>query len=143
MRVCILATGLLVLSLSALSAEEKQPPPGFAQSDPRAQGPQAPPDQAVPRERADREAGRDGERNFRDGNDRDVERDRDRDRRDADRDRGDRRDIGDRGRDRGDRDWDRRDRGGQDDGFEGVRPRHRVKICVEQDNGDEVCRYRR
>ena len=55
-----------------------------------------------------------------------------------------------------DRDWDRgrryagrEDRGGyaerdkDDRSFSEDQPRRRVKICVEYDNGDEYCRYRR
>jgi hypothetical protein len=136
MRVTILATALLVLSLSAASAEDNKSPAAIAQSDSKAQAPQdsPAPDQAIPRQRADRDGGRDGERNVRrgDGGDRDRWRD-------AERDRGER--DGDR-RERGDRDLSRRDRG-SDDSLEDVRPRHRIKICVEQDNGDEVCRYTR
>jgi hypothetical protein len=53
---------------------------------------------------------------------------------------------GDRGRysGRGDRDWDHADRDDDSRGYldEG-RPRRRVKICVEYENGDEYCRYRR
>lgn len=49
----------------------------------------------------------------------------------------------DRGRyqERGERDWDRSDRG--HGGYaDAERPRRRVKICVEYDNGEEYCRYR-
>jgi hypothetical protein len=64
--------------------------------------------------------------------------------------RGDR-DWGDRDRDRGDRNWDRgrgdrdQDYADKDDRgyFDDDRPRRRVKICIEYDNGDEYCRYRR
>ena len=56
--------------------------------------------------------------------------------RDRDRDRG-------RYQERGD--WDRDD-ADRDRGYRGYadaeRPRRRVKICVEYDNGDEYCRYR-
>jgi hypothetical protein len=146
MRVWILATALSVLSLAPSYAQDRKPP-GAAQSDLAAQAPatQPPSDQATPRDRSDRDAGRDGQRSFRDGNDREIDRDRDRGR-DYDRERGDRRDRGERDgdrRDRGDRDAGRRDRDDQDDGFETARPRHRVKVCFEKDNGDEVCRYKR
>jgi hypothetical protein len=54
---------------------------------------------------------------------------------------------GDMGRDReperGDRDWDRADRDRDNRGYvDADRPRRRVKVCVEYDNGDEYCRYR-
>jgi hypothetical protein len=46
--------------------------------------------------------------------------------------------------DRGDRDWDYADRDKDDRSyFDEDRPRRRVKICIEYDNGDEYCRYRR
>lgn len=51
----------------------------------------------------------------------------------------------DRGRysDRGDRDWDRADRDRDNGGYvDADRPRRRVKVCFEYDNGDEYCRYR-
>jgi hypothetical protein len=45
---------------------------------------------------------------------------------------------------RGDRDWDHADRDDDHRGyFDDDRPRRRVKICVEYENGDEYCRYRR
>jgi hypothetical protein len=45
---------------------------------------------------------------------------------------------------RGDRDWDHADRDDDSRGyFDDDRPRRRVKICVEYENGDEYCRYRR
>jgi hypothetical protein len=54
---------------------------------------------------------------------------------------------GDKGRERyaerGDRDWDRADREKDNRGyFDEDRPRHRVKVCVEYENGDEYCRYK-
>ena len=52
----------------------------------------------------------------------------------------------DRGRyqERGDRDGDDADRDRSYRGYaDADRPRRRVKICVEYDNGDEYCRYRR
>ena len=51
----------------------------------------------------------------------------------------------DRGRypDRGDRDWDRADRDRDNRGYvDADRPRRRVKVCFEYDNGDEYCRSR-
>lgn len=114
--------------------------------------------------RDDREVGHD----MRGGN-RDEYRDRDKDRgRYGDRDRrgdGDRmgrddRDVGqdmrrgdrdeyrdrdkDHGRygDRDNRDWDRADRDRNYRTQDDDRPRRRVKVCVEYDNGDEYCRYR-
>jgi hypothetical protein len=51
----------------------------------------------------------------------------------------------DRGRysDRGNRDDDYADRDRDNRGYsDEVQPRHRVKICVEYDNGDEYCRYK-
>jgi hypothetical protein len=45
---------------------------------------------------------------------------------------------------RGDRDWDHADRDDDSRGYlDDDRPRRRVKICVEYENGDEYCRYRR
>jgi hypothetical protein len=49
----------------------------------------------------------------------------------------------DRESERGDRDWDRADRDRDNRGYvDADRPRRRVKVCVEYDNGDEYCRYR-
>jgi hypothetical protein len=51
----------------------------------------------------------------------------------------------DRGRygERGDRDWDHADRDRDNRGyFDEDRPRRRVKVCVEYENGDEYCRFR-
>lgn len=56
--------------------------------------------------------------------------------RDRDKDRGRYQERGDRDRDGADQDRDYR-------GYvDADRPRRRVKICVEYDNGDEYCRYR-
>ena len=60
--------------------------------------------------------------------------------READRDR-----DKDRGRygDRGDRDWDRADRDRNSRRYyDEDRPRCRVKVCIEYENGDEYCRYK-
>jgi hypothetical protein len=44
---------------------------------------------------------------------------------------------------RGDRDWDRADRDRGNRGYSDEdRPRRRVKVCVEYENGDEYCRYK-
>jgi hypothetical protein len=60
--------------------------------------------------------------------------------RDYDKDRGRHMDRG-RYQERGDRDWDGADRDYR--GYaDAERPRRRVKICVEYENGDEYCRYR-
>jgi hypothetical protein len=62
--------------------------------------------------------------------------------RDTDKDRGRYMDRG-RYQERGDRDWDRADRDRDYRGYaDAERPRRRVKICVEYENGDEYCRYR-
>jgi hypothetical protein len=46
-------------------------------------------------------------------------------------------------RERGDRDWDRADRdGGYRGYYDEDRPRRRMKVCVEYENGDEYCRYK-
>ena len=45
-------------------------------------------------------------------------------------------------RDRDDRGWDRPDRDRDYRGYDEDRPRRRVKVCVEYENGDEYCRYR-
>ena len=43
----------------------------------------------------------------------------------------------------GDRDWGRADRDRDNSGYvDADRPRRRVKVCFEYDNGDEYCRYR-
>jgi hypothetical protein len=62
--------------------------------------------------------------------------------RDDDKDRGRYMDRG-RYQERGERDWDRADRDRDYRGYaDAERPRRRVKICVEYENGDEYCRYR-
>ena len=38
--------------------------------------------------------------------------------------------------------WDRMDRDRDYRGYHDDRPRRRIKVCVEYDNGDEYCRYR-
>jgi hypothetical protein len=54
-----------------------------------------------------------------------------------------RRDDDDRDRDRGYRGSDRADRDGYGRGYyDEDRPRRRVKVCFEYENGDEYCRYR-
>ncbi len=94
--------------------------------------------------RDDREMGfegrmrRDGERMGRDDREmaphQRMQRERDTDR---DGDRGRYGGRGERDREYGDRDKDDRSY------FDDDRPRRRVKICIEYENGDEYCRYRR
>lgn len=44
---------------------------------------------------------------------------------------------------RGDRDWDRAQQDTDNRGYsDGDRPRRRVKVCFEYDNGDEYRRYK-
>lgn len=81
------------------------------------------------RDNGDRMGRDDGERDWRMHRDREAGGDRDMDR--------------GRNREREDRDWNRGGRDRDDRGyFDEVRPRHRVKVCVEYENGDEYCRYR-
>ena len=92
--------------------------------------------------REDREIGRGGMMRRDDsdhmGRDRDYDKDRGRYM-----DRGRYQERGDRDREHGDRDWDHADRDREYRGYvEAERPRRRVKICVEYDNGEEYCRYR-
>jgi hypothetical protein len=149
MRVLILAALLLgSSSLSASFAQDQAKPPvqvpqagAPARTDGNAEQPR---DQRTGRDQSrtdDREMGPDwrmrrgdGERMGRDRSEMGAE---GRMQRDGD---------GDRGRysGRGHRDWDHADR--DDDHrryFDDDRPRRRVKICVEYENGDEYCRYRR
>jgi hypothetical protein len=169
MRVSILAAMLLTSSsLCAFAQEQGRAPAGAPQAGVPAQTEQnsaPPPDQQAGRDQQktdDREMGpdwrlrhsdrdrmgrddrerRDGDRISRD--DREMERggmmrrgDGDRMDRDREKERG-------RYQERGDRDWDRADRA-RDYGWysDADRPRRRVKICVEYDNGEEYCRYRR
>jgi hypothetical protein len=44
---------------------------------------------------------------------------------------------------RDNRDWDRADRDREYRNFDDDRLRRRVKVCVEYENGDEYCRYRK
>jgi hypothetical protein len=149
MRVLILAALLLgSSSLSASFAQDQAKPPvqvpqtgAPARTDENAEQPR---DQRPGRDQSrpdDREMGPDwrmrrgdGERMGRDrsemGPEGRMQRDRD----------------GDRGRysGRGDRDWDHAYRDDDNRGyFDDDRPRRRVKICVEYENGDEYCRYKR
>jgi hypothetical protein len=151
MRVLILAALLLgSSSLSPSFAQDQAKPPvqvpqtgAPARTDENAEQPR---DQRAGRDQSrtdDREMGPDwrmrrgdGERMGRDrsemGPEGRMQRDRDRE--------------GDRGRysGRGDRDWDHADRDDDSRGyFDDDRPRRRVKICVEYENGDEYCRYKR
>jgi hypothetical protein len=151
MRVLILAALLLgSSSLSPSFAQDQAKPPvqvpqtgAPARTDENAEQPR---DQRTGRDQSrtdDREMGPDwrmrrgdGERMGRDrsemGPEGRMQRDRDREE--------------DRGRysGRGDRDWDHADRDDDSRGyFDDDRPRRRVKICVEYENGDEYCRYKR
>ena len=155
MRVVVIAAiWLASSSLCPLLAEEQGKPPVTAPQTVPAQ-----PDQSSQQQREqpserdqpradDREMERDW-RMRRGGDDRHGRDDREmspdwrmhRDR-DADRDRDkDRGRYGER-RDRDDRGWDRPDRGRDYWGYDEDRPRRRVKVCVEYENGDEYCRYR-
>jgi hypothetical protein len=154
MRVFVLATVLLASSsLYPSFAQEEGKAPVAApqtgvptQTDQKSQQQQ---DQRTGRDQPradDREVGRDwmmhrgdGDRMGRD--DRDMGRDW---RMHRDREMGGDRDM-DRGRyrERGDRDWDRADQDRDNRGYSDEdRPRHRVKVCVEYENGDEYCRYK-
>lgn len=153
MRVFVLAAMLLASSSLCSFAQEPGKSPAAAPQAPAQtdQNAPPPPDQRGGREqqRSDnREMGpdwkmrrSDGDRMGRDdremGHGGMMRRD-DGDRMDRDRDK-------ERGRyqERGDRDWDRADRDRDIRGYaDAERPRRRVKICVEYENGDEYCRYR-
>jgi hypothetical protein len=153
MRVVVLATVLLASSslCPSLGQEAAKPPIAApptvpSQSDQNSEPQRERAERGRPRD-DDREIGRDwrmrrgdSERMGREDRDTGPEwgrhRDRDYDREsDKDRDRYSDRDNR-RGRDRAD--------GGRDDGgyYEEDRPRRRVKICIEYENGDEYCRYK-
>jgi hypothetical protein len=153
MRVFVLATMLLVSSslYPAVAQEQgKAPPVAPPQTVPAPTDPNASQqgDQRTDRDQQrgdDRETGRDWRMRRGDGDrmghedramgpDGRTHRDRD-----ADRDR-----EMDRGRygDRDDRGWDRPNRDRDYRGYYEDRPRRRVKVCVEYENGDEYCRYR-
>ena len=152
MRVVVLA-GILLASASlnpCLAQDRGNAPPQTVPAQPdRNSGEQREQrtDRYQPRA-DDREIGPDwrmrrGDRDRADRDDRDMGPDsRMRRDREADRDRDlDRRRYGERG-DREDRGWDA-DRGRDYRGYhEEDRPRARVKVCVEYENGDEYCRYR-
>ena len=152
MRALVLVT--LLLASSSLSSfaqgEEKAPisPPQTVptQPAPSDQNAQQPRDQRTDRGQSkgdEREMGRDWRMRRNDG-------DRGRDDRDMGPDmrRGDRDEYRDRDTDRGrygdrdDRGWDRADQDRDYRSYDEDRPRRRVKVCVEYDNGDEYCRYR-
>jgi len=154
MRVFILATVLLASSslYPLFAQEEGKAPTGAPQTGAPAQTDQKSPqqsDQRIGRDQPsadDREMGHDGRMHRGDGDrmgrdDRETGPDwgmhRDREMgRDRDMDRG-------RYRERGDRDWDHADRDRDNRGYiDEARPRHRVKVCVEYENGDEYCRYK-
>ena len=158
MRVFVLTAMLLASSsLGSLAQEPGKVPPAPAPAQIEAPAPsdQKPPQQlgqnaGRDQQRADdREMGRDwkmrrgGESERAGREDREIGRGEMIRRGDGDRIGRDRDDDKDRGRyqERGDRDWDRSDRDYR--GYaEAERPRRRVKICVEYDNGEEYCRYR-
>lgn len=153
MRVFVLATVLLAsssLSPSFAQQEGKAPvaaPQAGAPAQPDQNSQQR--DQRTDRDQPkadDREMGRggmmrrgDGDRMSRDYREMDPDWGMHRERetgRDRDMDRG-------RYGERGDRDWDHADRDRDNRSyFDEDRPRRRVKICVEYENGDEYCRYR-
>lgn len=154
MRALVLASVLLVSSsLSSFAQGEGKPPVSAPQSVPARpadQNAQQPRDQRTDRSQPggdEREMGRDwrmrrgdGDRTGRD--DRDVGPEMRRGDRDEyryrDKDRG-------RYEDRDDRDnqgWDRADRDRDYRSYDDDRPRRRLKVCVEYENGDEYCRYR-
>jgi hypothetical protein len=165
MRASVLAMLLLASSSLCSFAQEqgKAPQTGLpTQSEAAAatdQKPSPPPDQNAGRDQQrtdDREMGRDwklrrsGESERAGREDREIGRgemmrrgDGDRMGRDHDYDK-ERGRYMDRGRyqERGDRDWDRMDRDRDYGGYHDDRPRRRIKVCVEYDNGDEYCRYR-
>lgn len=149
MRVFTVAMMLLVSSsLYPLRAQEAVKPPPTTQQTMPAQPDRTP---AAERDRPrvdDREVNREGRIHRGDGglqgdremgSGRRMQRDRD-DYRDSDKDLG-------RYGDRDDRSSRRSDRADQDHAYGDAReydgPRHRVKVCIEYDNGDEYCRYRR
>jgi len=156
MRALLLATMLLAASsgINASFAQdqgEPKPPAGAVQTIPGQpdQNSQQPRDQRTDRDRSkddDRAIGHD--RMMRRGDGDSMGRD-DREtgsnwRMHRDREAGRDRDM-DRGRysDRGSRDDDYAERDRDNRGYsDEVHPRHRVKICVEYDNGEEYCRYR-
>ena len=155
MRVVLAAILLASSSLCpSLAQEQGKPPVAAPQTVPAQpdQNSQQQRDQRTDRDQPradDRGMGRDwrmrrgdGDRMGRDdremGPDWRMDRDREADR-DRDRYRGryeDRSDRDDRGWGRPDRDRDYRGY------YEEQRPRHRVKVCVEYENGDEYCRYK-
>ena len=136
MRIVVFATVLLASSsLCPSFAQEQGKAPPVAQP----QTVPAQPDQNSQQQRdqrTDRDQPRADDREM--GRDWRMRRDRDDDR-DNQKDRGR---YGDRG-DRDDREWNRAVREHDYRGYyEEDRPRRRVKVCVEYENGDEYCRYR-
>ncbi len=152
MRALVLVTLLLASSsLSSFAQGEGKAPISPPQAVPTQPAPsdqngQQPRDQRTDRGQSkgdEREMGRDWRMRRNDG-------DRGRDDRDMGPDmrRGDRDEYRDRDTDRGrygdrdDRGWDRADQNRDYRSYDEDRPRRRVKVCVEYDNGDEYCRYR-
>jgi len=155
MRIVVFATVLLASSsLCPSFAQEQGPPVAQPQTVPAQpdESSQQPRDQRTDRDQSradDREMGRDWRMRRGDG-DRMGREDREmgpewRMRPDRDDDRDNQKDrgrYGDRG-DRDNREWDRVVREHDYRGYyDEDRPRRRVKVCVEYENGDEYCRYR-
>ncbi len=153
MRALVLVTLLLASSsLSSFAQGEGKAPISPPQAVPTQPAPsdqngQQPRDQRTDRGQSkgdEREMGRDWRMRRNDGDrmgrdDRDMGPDMRRGDRDEYRDR-----DTDRGRycDRDDRGWDRADQDRDYRSYDEDRPRRRVKVCIEYDNGDEYCRYR-
>ena len=131
MRAPVLITTLLALSASpAFAQDEARPPASASQPAPGVTRPDSPPGEAG----RDRDAGRMMDR---------MGPGIDWDHRKAGRDWRMRGADDDVGRDRGYRSADRADRDGYGKRSDDEdRPRRRVKVCFEYDNGDEYCRYR-
>jgi len=156
MRIIVFATVLLASSslCPSFAQEQGKAPPAQPQTAPAQpdESSQQPRDQRTDRDQSradDREMGRDWRMRRGDG-DRMGREDREmgpewRMRRDRDDDRDNQKDrgrYGDRS-DRDNREWDRAVREHDYRGYyDEDRPRRRVKVCVEYENGDEYCRYR-
>ena len=151
MRHAIIATALL-FSSSLYPAIAQEPPKEAPPTAPQTTPVQPDQNSPQPQQRSERDRGRDGEigrdwRMRRGESDR-IGRD-DRESRPEWRGYRDHEEDSDRDRyrqrygERGERDFGRADRDGESRGYvDDDRPRRRVKICVEYENGDEYCRYR-
>ena len=156
MRALVLASVLLASSsLSSFAQGEEKPPISPAQSVPTPSVPpdhsQQPADQRTDRGQFtgdEREMGRDWRMHPGNG-EHETRGDRETGRPDARR--GERDEYNPRDKDRGrygdrddrdDRGWDREERERAYRGYDEDRPRRRVKVCIEYDNGDEYCHYR-